>query len=241
MRVLVTGKGGVGKTTVAASLATALTEAGVEVMAVDGDPNPNLAFNVGAGDPDTLPAVANDRSPHAHQHDGSESEAGEAVTSGDLLGDFGVTGDDGVRLVQAGRIERPSSHCLCCGSHLAARQVLAALPDQPGRVVLGDLEAGLNEIRWTKPGPGDTVLVVTDASRKSREVATRLLTAARELEVGRTVVIANKLRDDELDVIRADFGAYPLVELAHDPSLVGAAPGSDGVTGLDDVIAHLRG
>lgn len=240
MRVLVAGKGGVGKTTIVAALAAALREADTEVVAVDADSNPNLALRVGGGDPETLPTVVNDTAatPHHHHDDDGDHDEPEGAR---LLNEFGVDAGDGLRLVQTGRLERPSAQCLCCGSHRTARQVLAALPADGGRVVLGDLEAGLNGALWAKPAPGDTVLVVTDASRKSREVALRLLTAASELEVMHTVVIANKLRDDELDVIRADFGAYPLVELAHDPSLVGAAPGSDGVTGLDDVIAHLRG
>jgi CO dehydrogenase maturation factor len=59
MRVVVSGKGGVGKTTIAGALCTALAKQRVEVIAVDADGSPNLSLTLGAGKPEDLPAVAN--------------------------------------------------------------------------------------------------------------------------------------------------------------------------------------
>lgn len=108
-------------------------------------------------------------------------------------------------------------------------------------MVRGDLEARLNGALWAKPAPGDTLVVVTDASRKSREVAVRLLAAADELGVEDTVVVANKLRDDELDVVRSDFGAHSLVELAYNPALGDGLADSEGTEHLRPLVDQLFG
>lgn len=49
MKVAVAGKGGSGKTTISATLARLLARRGHPVMAVDGDPNPNLGVALGMG------------------------------------------------------------------------------------------------------------------------------------------------------------------------------------------------
>lgn len=56
MRIAICGKGGSGKTTVAALLARRLADRGYRVLAVDGDPNPNLAMALGLG-PERLAAL----------------------------------------------------------------------------------------------------------------------------------------------------------------------------------------
>ncbi len=49
MRLAIAGKGGAGKTTLAATLARAMAREGRRVLAIDGDPNPNLGVALGVG------------------------------------------------------------------------------------------------------------------------------------------------------------------------------------------------
>lgn len=219
MRLLVTGKGGVGKTTIASALCMALADSGVGVIAVDADSSPNLALSLGGGHPDELPAVANLTPPRLT--DRCDADPLQAET---LLERYAVDSRAGVRLVQTGRIERPSQRCLCCGSHATARQVIAALPGDEEQLVVSDLEPGLNDLLWAKPGPGDLVVAVTDASHKALEVTRRTLSIARELGVTRTLVVANKLREDEVPIVRGALPDTKLVEVAYDPALDRATP-----------------
>ncbi|MDQ3974801.1 MAG: P-loop NTPase, partial [Actinomycetota bacterium] len=219
MRVLVTGKGGVGKTTVASALCAALADAGVDVVAIDADSSPNLALSLGGGHPDGLPAVANLTPPRAA--DGCDSDP---LAAPEIIERYAVATRVGVPLVQTGRIERPSQRCLCCGSHATARQVIAALPGDERQLVVSDLEPGLNDLLWAKPGPGDVVVAVTDPSQKALEVTRRTLSIARELGVTRALVVANKLREDEPEVVRAALPDTQLVEVAYQPALDRSTP-----------------
>jgi len=197
MKVVVGGKGGAGKTTVAAVLARILAQRGTTVIALDGDPNPNLGIALGLGCNQTagldsvVNAVFKERAGGGHS-----DRAGRPVPdrhADELLEELGVTAPDGVRLVQCGRIERPADGCLCCGSHITTRRMFAELSGQ-GRVVIADLEPGVNDLIWINPGSQDAVVIVTQPSRKSLEVTRRALQIADDFSVGRTVVVANRAK-----------------------------------------------
>jgi CO dehydrogenase maturation factor len=94
MKVAVSGKGGTGKTTIAATLARCFARAGHQVLAIDGDSNPNLAMSLG------LDEVINSMRPMpARALTGSR-------TAADLLQEYAIPGPDGIRLVLAARIDQ---------------------------------------------------------------------------------------------------------------------------------------
>lgn len=95
MKVAVSGKGGTGKTTIAATLARLFARSGYRVLAIDGDSNPNLAMSLGLDDA----AMADMRPMPARALIGLR-------TAGDLLEDYAITGPDGIRLVLAARIDQ---------------------------------------------------------------------------------------------------------------------------------------
>lgn len=103
MRVAVAGKGGSGKTTVAATLSRLLSRRGRRVLAIDADSNPNLAVALGLGpeEPPTLPgdllrvesdALGNRRSVLA-------------LPVGEVVERYGIDAPDGVRLLVVSRID----------------------------------------------------------------------------------------------------------------------------------------
>jgi len=223
MKVAVTGKGGVGKTTLTAALARTVARLGVPVVAVDADPNPNLGVALGLGleADDRLAAVANTlisrRS--ARHHAGDPDVPAHEPDAEELLDLLGHLARDGVRLIQTGRIERPSDGCLCCGSHRATRRMFDELPADD-RLVIADLEAGVTDLCWTNPKPADTVLIVGTADRSSAEVAARSIQVARDLRVGRLLVVANRIEGVGRIGRLADLRALAeVVEIPEDPSI----------------------
>ena len=191
MRIAICGKGGSGKSMIAGALARHLARAGHKVVAVDADPNPNLGVSLGVPKEtvEDMRPILNALLDEGHTHD-DPTPAAE-----DLLGRFGVDAPEGIRLVATGKIERPTDACLCCGSHNTTRQFFGDLADDD-RVVIADLEAGLNDLIWAKPGADDVVLAVSEGSQKSVEIARRAVTVAQELGVTRIIGVANRSQSD---------------------------------------------
>jgi len=98
MKVAVSGKGGTGKTTIAATLARCLARRGHQVLAIDGDSNPNLAMSLGLDDA----AIEAMRPMPARALTGTR-------TAADLLDEYAIPGPDGIRLVLAARIDQAGS------------------------------------------------------------------------------------------------------------------------------------
>ena len=98
MKIVVAGKGGVGKTTVAGTVARTLARSGHRVLALDADANPMLGISLGVGAEDTDALVA--------VRQGLESgESEHEPTIQGFVGRFGTDAPDGVRLVVASRID----------------------------------------------------------------------------------------------------------------------------------------
>jgi CO dehydrogenase maturation factor len=95
MKVAVSGKGGTGKTTIAATLARCFARRGFNVLAIDGDSNPNLGMSLGLDES----AMAAMRPMPARALTGQR-------TAADLLEEYAISAPDGVRLVLAARIDQ---------------------------------------------------------------------------------------------------------------------------------------
>lgn len=221
MKILVSGKGGVGKTTISALLARLLARQGLHVTALDGDSNPNLALALGMGDlSKQVRSVRNEL--------GAPS-AGRPI---EQILDYGVEGPDGIRLVQTGEIKRPSEGCLCCGSHMTLRDVFARVPTGEGHAVVTDLEPGVNDVLWAYPKPGDIMIIVTDSSRKSLEVGRRLRDVAGELGLSTVLPVANQAeRADDIERARDCFPGLRLFSIPDDAAVRRAD--RDGLSVLD--------
>lgn len=246
MKIVVTGKGGAGKTTIAATLARTLARGGSEVVAVDADPNPNLGIALGLGAEDTarLEAIVNvvlrAKAAHSHDHSGDGHDHDDdrqacdppaEQTAEELLESLSVVAPDGVRLVQTGLIERPAEGCLCCGSHGTTRRILNEVPVD-GRTVVADLEAGVNDLIWAYPKPEDVVLVVTEPYVKSIEVARRALQVARDVGVQRILLVVNRVESpDDVAEVAHVIPDVDLVEVPEDPAVQQAD--RDGIAALD--------
>lgn len=240
MKILVAGKGGVGKTTLAAVVARTLARRGLEVTAIDGDSNPNLAIALGlGGDYRGVRSIRNELGGRSDPHPIAE-----------LTRDFGVAGPDGVRLMQTGEVKKPSEGCLCCGSHMTLRDVFSRLESGPDHWVVADLEAGLNDVLWAYPKPGDAMIIVTDPSMKSLEVGKRLRYVAEELGLTTVIVVANQFEtSSDLERAALAFPGLPIIAVPDDSSVrradrdgqspLDTAPEAAGVLALAEIADRL--
>ena len=238
MKIVVAGKGGVGKTTVAGTVARALARRRHEVLALDADSNPMLGVSLGVGpeETDLLVAVRQGLETGETEH--------ERSTSG-FVERFGRDAPDGVRLVVASRIERPDPGCPCCG--VSPEQLLGEL-EGGERIVIADLEAGVGTLVRLREGQADLVLLVVQPSAKSIEVARRALAVIGERMP--VIVVANRVRDaGDVEAIGAVAEGRELAVVPDDEAIAradrhGEAPidvaaGSPGVRALETLAQRL--
>lgn len=240
MKLAVVGKGGSGKTTTAAVLARTFARDGRATLALDCDTNPNLGISLGLGEEVTAELVA--------VRDAVGDGTGEhAVSADDLVDRFGTDAPGGVRLAVVFAIEHPEPGCPCCG--ISPEQMLAEL-DGRHDVVVADLEAGLHTV-LRMDRPVDVVVVVVEPTAKSLEVGARAAETVHERGLGRVLLMANKVRDDEdLVRVRSAFPGVEVVVVPEDAAItaaertgraaVDAAPEAPAVRALVELAERLQ-
>lgn len=219
MRVALAGKGGVGKTTISATLARLAAGAGAQVVAIDADSNPNLAPALGLPRGVAVPVL-----PQAMV---SRRPRGPALTVpvAEVLAAHAVPAPDGVSLVTMGAPAHADEGCLC-GAH----GVVSALLDDLGAgswVVVMDLEASPEHLSRGTARHADVMLLVTEPYYRALETTRRLALLAAELPIARTGVVVNKVRSD------ADADAVAEFCQRHDLEQLAVVPWSDDVLAAD--------
>ena len=189
MKIAVAGKGGVGKTFVAGTLARLLARDGYNVLAVDADPNINLAASLG------IPSeIANRITPLSEndalvkENTGLDPKESLCVifnmtpTVNDIVDRFGVQGPDNVKLLVMGTVKGGDTGCMC-GANALLRVLIQHLLIQRGEVLIMDMVAGLEHLGRGTARRMDSMLVVVEPRMKSIDTVGRILRMAEEIEV----------------------------------------------------------
>ncbi len=217
MKIAVAGKGGVGKTTIAGTLARLLAQRGHQVLALDCDPSPNLGIPLGLSHEQLLGIhpVYNTLVESGHTHNDPKPDPE------DLLRRCQSIAADGVVLLATGEVVRRGDACMCCGSHASTRALFSDLSAER-RIIVADLEAGLNDLLWAKPGAGDMLLCVAEPSVKSIDIAARACRIGRALGVSDVFGVANRCTEtDDLERVATAL-QVPVFALPEDAALARA-------------------
>lgn len=221
MRIALAGKGGVGKTTLSATVCRLAARAGTEVVAIDADSNPNLASALGLDiDHDTpafLPFGLVSRRPD-----------GPALTEpvDEVLDQYAIDAPDGVRLLRMGQPQHADEGCLC-SAHATVSAVLSDLGRRDDTLTLMDLEASPEHLSRGTARHADVLVMVTEPYYRSLETIRRLGVLAAELSIPHVTVLANKVRSDDEVAAVSEFCER------HDLHFTGAVPWSDAVIDAD--------
>jgi len=218
MKIAVSGKGGTGKTTLAALLAAELDRRDYSVTVIDADPNPTLAAALGFPPGPLTPLL--DMSDEIEERIGSPGgfiRLNPRVD--DLVGRVAVA-HDGIHLIVAGGITHGGAGCACPQSVLL-RRLLEHVVTELDEAVIIDLEAGLEHLGRRSAHEVDAMLVVVDPSRAGIETARRIRRLAGEIGVARVLAVGNRVRGPaDVEHIAAQLDGL---------ELVGAVPFSDQV------------
>lgn len=216
MKLAITGKGGVGKTTLTALLAQAYADAGRKVLAVDADPSPCLAGALGF--PDELRAQLH---PIAEMDALIEERTG--AKPGTVGGFFTLNPrvDDiperfsvlhrGVKLLEMGSVELGGSGCICPEAAML-KTLFTHLLFRKDDVLLLDMYAGVEHLGRATVDFVDAMLVVVEPTRRSLGTAAQIKKLANDIGLKRLYLVGNKVRnDDEAKFLEAETPDMPVL------------------------------
>ena len=222
MKIAISGKGGTGKTTLAALLSTELKRRDYSVTVIDADPNPTLAAALGFPPGPQMPLL--EMSDEIEERIGSPGgliRLNPRVD--DLVSRVGVT-HDGIHMIVAGGITHGGAGCACPQAVLL-RRTLEHIVTETDEAVVIDLEAGLEHLGRRSAHEVDAMLVVVDPTRAGVETARRIRRLAGEIGVERVLAVGNRVREP------ADIGY--LTDQLEGLELIGAIPFSDDVVAAE--------
>jgi CO dehydrogenase maturation factor len=235
IRIVITGKGGVGKTTLTAILAHLFAQQGFRVLAVDGDPQQNLAVTLGIPPESAAKIVPVSQSIEYLQE---KTGAGSGISPGglltlnpdvsDVIDRFSIPVAKNLRLLVMGGVSQAGGGCLCPEYTLLAAifRHMRLLPDE---VILLDTPAGMEHFGRAVADGFSCALVVADPSYNALSVAKECSVLACQLGIKDNILVVNRIGSPaEADKIRRTMegasGFFRTIELPYDPEFVLAEP-----------------
>jgi len=214
MKLAISGKGGVGKSTVAAALSLLLARQGKRVLAVDHDPDANLADALG------IPAEIQDKIvPISKQRALIEERTGAKVKQYGQLFKLNPNVSDisdsyaidyrGVALLVLGAIKRGGGGC-ACAENVLLQALITDLILYKDDILIMDMEAGLEHLGRATGKGVDIMLIVVEPGQRSIDSAKKILTMANEIGLTEFKFIGNKIkRAEDIEFIKNSLsGCY---------------------------------
>jgi CO dehydrogenase maturation factor len=208
-RAVITGKGGVGKTTLTACLATALARSGVNTLAVDEDPQMNLPYAIGLGVEKASAIVPlNRNSDYIEEKTGARpGAAGWGALFrlnpdvDDVVARYGVKVAERLSLLVMGTVKQAGGGCLCA-ENVLLDSVIRYLALRENEGILLDTQAGVEHFGRALSRGFSHCLVVADHSFNALSVACGSADLARQIGIPRVCLVLN--RADETTKSRLD-------------------------------------
>ena len=233
-KVAITGKGGVGKTTLTALLSHVYTQRGQDVIAIDADPAGNLGMAFG------LPAELDaELKPIAEMETLIYERTGAQPGSiggwfklnpkvDDIPENLSIT-HRGVRLLRLGTVRGGGTGCLCPENALL-RALVTHLLLRRDQTLLLDMEAGIEHLGRATADSMNAFIIVVEPGLRSLGTAQQIRELASEIGIKRIYLVANKVRNpQDVEFVR---------QHAPDLPLLGSLPFSlDALTADQDGVA----
>jgi CO dehydrogenase maturation factor len=199
MKIAVSGKGGVGKTTFAALLIRMLSDAGKKVLAIDADPDANLAAAIGIENSDRIVPIAEMKDMIFERTGAKAGTIGGFFKLNPKVDDLPDTlsvKKDNIKLMRLGSVKKGGGGCLCPESTLLKSLVMhiVLLRDE---VVVMDMEAGIEHLGRATASAVDKLIVVVEPGRRSIDTAAHIRRLAEEIHLTRIAVVGNKIRSPQ--------------------------------------------
>jgi CO dehydrogenase maturation factor len=195
MKIAISGKGGTGKTFLAGNLATQFSRRGHRVIAIDADPSPNLALTLGMSIEESgeiIPIAENEQLIRLKTGTDYSGVFRLTFTVDDIIEKHAAPTPSGVYLMVMGTVRSMGSGCTC-PAHSVIKALLRHLIVERDEVVVLDMDAGIEHLGRGTAEHVDTMVVVSDANRKSLEVAKTICRMAKDSEIQQIGLVGNRI------------------------------------------------
>lgn len=226
MKIAVSGKGGVGKTLLAALLSKIFAEAGYSVIAIDADPDANLAATLGFPEAEKITPISQMKE-LIEERTGVKPGRAEIFFKlnpkvDDLPEKYSVKLDS-IRLMVMGRVKKGGSGCYCPENALL-QALLAHLLVARNEVVILDMEAGIEHLGRGTARAVDKLIIVVEPGRRSIETAERIKKLAEDIGLKNIAVVGNKIRSEsDKKFLTANLPGFQFLGfIPYDPAIIDA-------------------
>lgn len=200
MKIAISGKGGTGKTTIASLLAHCFQSAGYQVLAVDADPDANLASAIGF-----LPETVSSIIPISQQRKLIEERTGAKAGQFGQLFKMNPRVEDipeefslsfrGIRLLVMGGVQKGGEGC-ACPENVLLRKLLSEIVLNRGEVVIMDMEAGIEHLGRGTSRAIDKMVIVVEPGLRSLQTAQKIMKLSRDIGIQSFGIVVNKIQDE---------------------------------------------
>jgi CO dehydrogenase maturation factor len=200
LKIAVTGKGGVGKTTLVSVLAGLYAREGKTVLAVDVDPDSNLGLALGFTEAELaeITPISEMTDLIAERTGSTKDSFGKFFKINPQVSDIPdryAREKNGVRLLVMGTVETGGGGCVC-PEHVMLKRIISHLVVGDDSLVILDMEAGLEHLGRGTAGMVDFFIVVTEPGARSIQTYHRIKKLASDLGIKKVYVVGNKVRSE---------------------------------------------
>ena len=196
MKLAISGKGGVGKTTFAALLIRTLSRDGRRVLAIDADPDANLAAALGIADADKITPIADMKDLVFERTGAQPGSIGGYFSLNPKVDDLPEALSaklENIKLMRLGGVSKGGAGCICPESSLL-KALVRHVVLQRDEVVVMDMEAGIEHLGRATAKAVDKLIVVVEPGRRSIDTAGHIKQLASEIKLNNIAVVGNKIR-----------------------------------------------
>jgi CO dehydrogenase maturation factor len=240
VKIAISGKGGVGKSTIAASIALMLAQKGIRVIALDADPDANLAAALG------IPGVVNIK-PISKEIALIEERTGAKVNQYGQV--FKLNPDvsditerlaykhNGVELLVLGAVKKGGGGC-ACPENIFIKALVNDLMLYNNETLIMDMEAGIEHLGRATVTGVDVMLIVVEPGQRSLDCAENIIRMSKEIGLSKFVIAANKITSDSDKAFIAERLPETKIFLPYSETIRNAD--RDGVSALDGMEEEQR-